>query len=138
MRMICRAAVIGSLLVAGFSGGCAKKVKVTFTNLTADDVDLVVMSAQTGKMAVGALGPFGGRKAVGLKFDKDKLPAKVAWKAGSVAAGSFAVNERTPRELWVDIKPGGSSRGRDETQEFTDEEKTDTRTPLGEPVEVIE
>ena len=137
MKMLCRAAVIGLVLVAGVSGGCAKKVRITFTNLTADEVDLVVTSPRTGRMAVGTLGPRAGRRVVGLKFDKDKLPARATWKAGP-AAGSIAVNERTPGKLWVDIKPGGRSRSRDETEEFTDEEKTDTRTPLGEPTEVIE
>ena len=137
MKMICRAAVIGSVLVAGLLGGCAKKVDVVFTNLTADDVDLVVMAPQKGRMAIGTLGPRAGRRVVGLKFDKDKLPARVTWKAGP-AAGSIPVNKQTPRRLWVDIRPDGKSRSRDETEEFTDEEKTDTRTPLGEPTEVIE
>ena len=113
-------AASGTILLVLLSAGCRKKVELTFTNLTGQARSLRVSVPGEGTTELGTLVPNGGRTRHEVNIAKDLLPAWVGFEAGD-QSGRIPVTDKSPKKLWIDIKPG-AARARDENTEI--EEKT--------------
>jgi hypothetical protein len=112
-----RFTAVGMLLgTLAFAGGCSKKVKLTFVNVTPEELTVSLSVDGGWKHTLGTVPPSGGKLWHRLKIKKDELPAQCQYRAG-VHSGSFTVTEDTPDELWIDLRPGGRPRVRDKHTE---------------------
>ena len=104
--------------------GCGKKVSLTFVNLTSEGLDVRLNSPASGPERVGIVPP-AGKLTHKLKFEQDDLPATCTWSAGKYR-DQFTVNKETPDRLWIDIRPMGGPRIRDEHTTVNEKTKIET------------
>jgi len=85
--------------------GCGKEVKVTFVNLTSEELDLYFTSPGGGREYLGVIRPMGEFEHE-AEFGKENLPATCTWSAGPYG-DRFVVGKDTERDMQIDIAPGG-------------------------------
>ena len=104
--------------------GCAKKVTITFTNVTSKQLDVQLVGPGDGTGVIGTLNGLGSRVRTKLEVPRDRLPAQYVWTAGPYTQ-RFTIARKSPKKLWFDV---GTERGpRDENTEIN-EHKEKTRT----------
>lgn len=96
---------VGVLLSASCLVGCDQEVKLTFVNLTGDDLDVHLTSPAGGRQYLGVISPVG-RLCHDLAIDKDDLPVTCIWSAGAYR-GRFPVSKDSQKELRIEIGPVG-------------------------------
>lgn len=93
---------IGLVCSAAVVAGCGeKKVTLTFTNHTNNDVDVYLVEHRVSDPGL-AVSANGGRARKKLSIDKDYLPISYKVRAGSLRK-SFTIDKKTEDKLWFHI-----------------------------------
>lgn len=127
----------GILVCLGALTGCDKEVKLTFVNLTSESLAVTLNVPGEGTQSVGVVPPNGGKLPHKVKIDSDDLPATCTYAAGQ-HSGSFTVNKKTPDKLWIDIRPGGPDRIRDDKTTVHEKRQVDIKDVKVRQEEVVE
>jgi hypothetical protein len=131
--------VCASALLAGVCCllGCDKEVDLTFVNLTSDSLGVAVAVPREGRQHLGIVLPHGGKLRHELEFDKDDLPV-TCWYMVGQQQGQFTVTRKSPKELWIDIRPLGAPRVRDKHTTVNEEVQVDIKPLPVRQEEVVE
>lgn len=125
MKAIVRIMAIFLALFTLAAAGCAKKVTLTFTNVTGQSADIMVRA--TGDNDADLVIPGnGGRVKHRLKIEKDDLPATCTVEYGR-SKQRFSITKQTPGHLWIDINSDGLQGPRDKSVEIKKERRTESK-----------
>jgi hypothetical protein len=100
MRTLGKGMLLGAGLCAILLAGCDKKYNLTFVNATSQSREIELRTPY-GEEDLGVANP-AGKVHRTLKFKKDELPARCAWRAGDLK-GEFTITDDMKKDIIIPI-----------------------------------
>jgi hypothetical protein len=104
------ATIVALTVLPLLAGGCTKKLQLSIVNHT-DTARTIQVSLPEETMAMGQVGPDGGRLTIKVAVKTSDLPAQLQLSAGAGASTSFMVTEDSPDKLWFHVTRQGKLAG---------------------------